>query len=133
MNPHVRPILSIVAAGVWINASEFFRNQMLLHDAWISHYSALGMTFPEAPVNGAVWGLWGFLYASVIQAFSTRFSLVQTTVLAWVIGFVMMWMVSWNLGVFPVGILTAAVPLSMLEAFVAAAICHRLRVSASHA
>ncbi|MCU0452821.1 MAG: hypothetical protein MUE68_04125 [Bacteroidetes bacterium] len=130
MHPRLRPILSIFAAGVWINASEFFRNQVLLHDTWIAHFRSLGMTFPEAPVNGAVWGLWGFMYASAIYYLHLRLNLLQTTVVSWVAGFVLMWLVTWNLGVLPLSILPIAVPLSLLETFVAALICRRLLATA---
>lgn len=77
------------------------------------------MTFPEAPINGAMWGVWSLCYAVIIFIISKKFSLLQTTVLAWVIGFVLMWLVIGNLGVLPWGILPMAIPLSMLEAFLA--------------
>jgi hypothetical protein len=39
--------------------------------------------------------------------------------LAWLVGFALMWVVIGNLGVLPKGILYFAVPLSLLEAFLA--------------
>jgi hypothetical protein len=41
-----------------------------------------------------------------------------------------MWLVTWNLGVLPLSILPIAVPLSLLETFVAALICRRLLATA---
>jgi hypothetical protein len=38
----------------------------------------------------------------------------------------MMWLVLWNLRVLPPGIILYAAPLSLLEAFVASFICHRV-------
>ena len=57
---------------------------------------------------------------------SKKFTLLQTTLLSWFIGFVLMWVVIGNMGVLPYGILYAAVPLSLLEAFLASLIIHKL-------
>jgi len=43
-----------------------------------------------------------------------------------VLGYVMMWVVIWNLSVLPFGILPVAVPWSFVEALGAAFICRRL-------
>jgi ABC-type Co2+ transport system permease subunit len=48
-----------------------------------------------------------------------RFTLIETTLLSWFVAFVLMWVVIGNLLVLPVGILIYAVPLSLLEAFIA--------------
>ncbi len=50
-----KTIVSIVLATLWISISEFVRNTYLLNDFWIEHYQNLGLTFPEEPINGAVW------------------------------------------------------------------------------
>ncbi len=110
-------ILRLLLATLWISGSEFFRNQILLSSAWTEHYASLGLTFPAAPVNGALWGFWSLLFAGAIGVIATRFTLVQTTLLAWFVGFAMMWVVIGNLGVLPLGILPVALPLSLLEAF----------------
>jgi hypothetical protein len=119
-------ILPILAATVWISVSEFVRNQLLLDAYWVEHYQDLGLVFPSEPVNGAVWGLWSLLFAIAVFIMSRRFSLLETTLLAWFVGFVLMWVVLWNMDVLPVGILLFAVPLSLLEAFVAALIVDKL-------
>lgn len=119
-------ILPILAATVWISVSEFVRNQLLLEAYWVEHYQGLGLVFPADPVNGAVWGLWSLLFAIAVFIMSRRFSLLETTLLAWFVGFVLMWVVLWNMDVLPVGILLFAVPLSLLEAFVAALIVDKL-------
>jgi len=122
-----RSILPILAAAVWISISEFVRNQFLLQSYWTEHYGGLGLSFPAAPINGAVWGVWSLLFAGVIYVLRTRFDLRETFVLSWFIGFVMMWVVIGNLGVLPFGILPAALPLSMLEAFGAVWIVGKLK------
>ena len=115
-------ILPILAATIWISLSEFVRNELLLKSYWVAHYQDLGLIFPSDPVNGAVWGLWSLLFAIGIFIISRRFSFYETTLLAWFLGFVLMWVVLWNMDVLPLGILLFAIPLSLLEAFLAALI-----------
>lgn len=119
-------ILPVLLATIWISISEFVRNQLLFISYWVDHYQGLGLTFPSEPVNGAVWGIWSLLFAMVIFILSRKFNLWQTTLLSWFVGFVLMWVVIGNLGVLPYGLLVFAVPLSLLEAFVAALIIKKL-------
>ena len=119
-------ILAVISSTIWISISEFLRNQILLKKYWIGHYKSMGLTFPAEPVNGAVWGLWSLLFAITIFFLSGKFSLLWTFLFSWFIGFVLMWVVIGNLGVLPYGILAYAVPLSMVEAFVAAWITRRI-------
>ena len=51
---------------------------------------------------------------------------MQTTALAWFVGFVLMWLVTWNMGVLPVAILPLAIPLSLLESYVATVIVKKM-------
>jgi len=115
-------LLPILLAAVFIAASEFFRNSLLLQSHWINHYRSLGLVFPEAPLNGAVWGVWSLLFSTGIYLLSKKFSLWQTAFLSWFFGFVLMWIVIGNMGVLPFAILFWALPLSLLEVFVAALI-----------
>lgn len=119
-------ILPILLATIWISISEFVRNQILLNSYWIEHYKGLGITFPSEPINGAMWGVWSLLFAVAIFVIAKKFNLLQTTLLSWFVGFVMMWVVVGNLGVLPFGILFFAVPLSLLEAFVASYIIKKI-------
>ncbi len=119
-------ILSIVFATVWISISEFARNQILFKSYWIDHYSSMGLVFPAEPVNGAIWGLWSLMFAVATFIISRRFNLTETTLLSWFVGFVLMWVVIGNMGVMPFKLLYFAVPLSLLEAFVAAYIIKKL-------
>jgi hypothetical protein len=115
-----RKIISILLATLWISLSEFIRNQFILQEYWVEHYKKLGLTFPAAPVNGAVWGVWSLCFAIVVYFVARQFNLLAAAALSWCIGFLLMWLVIGNLGVLPYGILPIAIPLSMLEAFVAA-------------
>jgi hypothetical protein len=121
-----KTFLPIFLATVWIGLSEFARNQFLFKSYWTEHYAGLGLVFPEKPVNGALWGVWSLLFAVAIYIISKKFTLVQTALLAWFVGFVFIWVVIGNLGVLPCGIMPFAIPLSLLEAFVAAFIVKRL-------
>jgi hypothetical protein len=119
-------ILPIILATVWISVSEFVRNEFLAKSLWTNHYESLGLVFPSEPINGAVWGLWSLLFAIGIFFIARKFSLWQTTFLSWFMAFVMMWVVVGNMGVFPYNILPVAIPLSLLEAFVASLIIKKL-------
>lgn len=119
-------ILPILLSTIWISISEFARNELFFKSYWIDHYQSLGILFPSGLINGAVWGLWSLLFAIAIYVMSRRFSLWETTLLAWFVGFVLMWVVVWNLNVLPVRLLSVAVPLSLLEAFLASWIIFKL-------
>jgi len=121
-----KTILPVLLATLWISVSEFVRNEFLVKSYWTKHYENLGLVFPSDPVNGAVWGLWSLLFAVYIYILAKKFSLVQTMFLSWFAAFVLMWVVIGNLGVLPYGLLYAAVPLSILEAFVASVIIKKL-------
>ena len=121
-----KALLAVFLAGIWIIASEFLRNQVLLLGKWEAHYQSLGLTFPAAPINAVVWVVWGFVFAVMLYILSRRFNLLQTTQIGWVMAFLMMWLVTWNLDVLPPSILVYAVPLSLLEAFLGALICIRV-------
>lgn len=111
---------------MWIATNEFVRNQLVLLDHWTGHYAGLGITFPGDPLNGAVWGIWSLCFAVAICVMARRFSLLETTALAWLAGFVLMWLVVGNLGVLPFSVLPVAIPWSMVEAFGAAWIVKKL-------
>ena len=123
-----RIILPVLSATIWISISEFVRNEFILKSYWVDHYKSMGLTFPSDPINGAVWGIWSLCYAIAIFIISGKFSMMQTTFLSWFIGFVLMWLVIGNMGVLPLGILYAAVPLSLLEAFLASFIIKKLSI-----
>ena len=126
MNLQSRNIMAVILTGIWVNASEFFRNEIILKKYWIDHYQSLGMTFPSEPKNGIIWVAWGFLFAIAIYIISRKFDLIQTTLISWFIAFVLMWIVTWNLNVLPSAILIYAVPLSLLEAFIGSYICRKM-------
>jgi hypothetical protein len=122
----MKKILSILLATLWISSSEFVRNSILLRNHWIEHYKNLGLIFPEQNSNGAVWGIWSLFFAIIIYIISKKFTFKETFLLSWFIGFVLMWMVIGNLNVLPFTILPFAIPLSLLEVFIATFIIKKL-------
>ena len=118
--------LPILLATIWISLSEFVRNEHILKSYWTDHYESMGLVFPSEPINGAIWGVWSLLFAVSIYLISRKFGLGQTTLISWLVGFVLMWVVTGNMGVLPFGILYFAVPLSVLEAFLASWIIVKL-------
>jgi hypothetical protein len=121
-----KTILPILLSTVWISISEFIRNEFLVKSYWTEHYKSMGLIFPSEPINGAVWGIWSLLFAISIFIISKKFALLQTTFLSWLVGFVLMWVVIGNMGVLPKGLLFIAVPLSLLEAFLATLIIKKM-------
>ncbi len=126
MNSITKSIFAVLLTAIWVNASEFVRNELLLKTYWTEHYQSLGIPFPSEPLNGAVWGLWGISFSVAIYLVSRKFDLLQATLTCWFMGFVLMWIVTWNLGVLPAAILLYAAPLALLETFVGTAICKRV-------
>ncbi len=121
-----KTILPIFLATIWISISEFVRNEFILKSYWTEHYKKLGLVFPSEPINGAVWGLWSLCFAIAIFIIAKKFSLLQTTFLSWFVGFLLMWIVIWNMNVLPTGLLLFAIPLSLLEAFLASFIVKKI-------
>lgn len=121
-----RIILPVLLSAIWISISEFVRNDFFLKSYWTEHYSALGLVFPSEPMNGAVWGIWSLLFAIALYVISRKFTLWQTSFLGWFVGFILMWLVIWNMAVLPLKLLIFAIPLSFIEVFVASLILIKL-------
>ncbi|GAP43005.1 hypothetical protein TBC1_111147 [Lentimicrobium saccharophilum] len=123
-----KTILPVLIATIWISISEFVRNEFLLKSYWTDHYESMGLNFPSEPINGIIWGIWSLCFAISIYIFAKKFTLMQTTFIAWFVGFVFMWLVIGNLNVLPFGILPFAIPLSILEAFLASLIVKKVKI-----
>ncbi|MCB1058628.1 MAG: hypothetical protein KDB65_00220 [Calditrichaeota bacterium] len=124
----MRNVLAVVVSGVWIILSEFVRNEFFFKSKWMDHYAKLGLSFETLPINGILWTLWSFGQAYLIFRLLKKFSFVETICLTWLVCFVMMWFVLYNLQVLPTGLLVFAVPLSLLEVLVAAWIVRKVAV-----
>jgi hypothetical protein len=119
-------ILPVLMATIWISISEFVRNEFLLKSLWIKHYKELGLTFPAAPINGAVWGIWSLMFAIAVFIIARKFTLWETMFLTWFVAFPMMWLVLGNLAVLPHMLILYAFPLSLLESFIATLIVKKI-------
>ena len=117
--------LPILITGIWINISESVRWILLIRPYWIQHYNSMDLVFPDKPINGVIWLIWGFLFAAIIFVLSKKFSILQTTFLSWFIIFVMLWIVLLNINILPVNILVFVVPLSLVETYIGALICNK--------
>lgn len=116
----------ILAAGLWIGFNEFLRNEFLLKSHWVDHYAGLGLEFPSAPVNGMIWMLWSLALAAGLFAILARFDLWRGALLAWFMGYVLMWLVTGNMGVLPFSVLPYGVPWSFAGLVVAGWIIRKL-------
>ncbi len=123
----IKSLPPIIIATLWISLSEFVRNEFILKQYWKEHYENMGLIFPSEPINGMVWGIWSLCFAISIYIIAQKFTLIQTTFIAWFTGFVFMWLVIGNMGVLPFEILPLAIPLSLLEAFLAVYIIKKVR------
>lgn len=111
----MRALVAILASTVWISVNEFLRNEIVLTTFWNEHYASLGLSFPSAPINGAVWGIWSLCYAIGVFVITRRFGMLHAALLAWWMAFVLMWLVTGNMAVLPFEVLPMAIPWSMIE------------------
>lgn len=118
----MKPITTIFLTGLWINIFEFFRNEFLFKEYWTEHFSSKGLVFETLPHNGVLWLVWGFMLAYLVYKLSEKFSFTETIFFSWLSAFVMMWVTTYNLQVLPLSLLWFAVPLSLIEMWVAAVI-----------
>lgn len=118
-----RMILAVLAAAVWMNLSEFVRNELLIKHVWVDGFAAIGLTFPSGDLNGAIWGLWSLIFVSVLAFVCRRFDALSATLILWVPGFLLLWLALWNMGLLPQGLLAWGVPWSFAEVYIAALIC----------
>lgn len=119
-------VVPILLSTIWVSLMEFGRNELLLKSNWVDHYASMGLVFPSEPLNGAVWGIWALVFSVVLYLISRRFSLLETFAIGWLSGFVLMWLVTGNMGVLPYSILGIAIPASMIEVLGAVWILQRL-------
>ena len=122
----MKTVTAILLAFLWISISEFARNEFILKTHWTKHYESLGLIFPSSPINGAIWGIWSLAFSITIYTISKKFSLLETVFISWFAGFVLMWLVIGNMGVLPISILYFAIPLSILEVYLATFIIMKL-------
>jgi hypothetical protein len=112
--------IATIVSGIWINASEFLRNEVFLKQVWLDGFREIGLSFPSEPVNAAVWVTWSFIFAFALVWLTPRMGVLKSALAAWTLGFVLLWLAMWNMGILPRGLLAWAVPWSLAEVTVAA-------------
>jgi hypothetical protein len=117
----------ILLVSVWINISETIRWMLYSKPKFDALYQSKGLELPSGPINMILWMIWGVIIASFIFVLARRLSLLNATMLSWLVVFGMTWIMLWNYAILPLGILWVAVPLSLLEIFIAALISVRLQ------
>ena len=121
-----KTIFPILLVGIWINISETIRWIFLIESLWIEYYQKMGLVFPNESANAIIWVIWGFIFAIILYILSKRFNPVQTALISWLVVFVMLWIVLWNINILPIKILGYVVPLSLFEAYIGALIYKKL-------
>ena len=121
-----KTILPIILIGFWINISITIGWILILEGHWIEKFQSINLVFPTGLTNNIVWMIWGFMLATIIFIFSKKFSLWHTTFLAWFVAFIMMWVIVWNVGVLPTGMLLFNIPNTLFVTFLGTAICKKL-------
>jgi hypothetical protein len=127
MTHTVKPIWQIVLLAVWINAAETVRWILFTKPRFDALFQSMGLVFPNDPINGILWMLWGVIIAVIVYVLSQKYSLWQTTFITWSAVFVLVWIALWNSAVLPIEILPVVVPLSLITILVAAFLAKRLQ------
>jgi hypothetical protein len=131
MTRKVNSVWQVLLLAVWINLSESVRWILYSKPQIDARFQSIGLTLPNNAISGILWMIWGGIIAFMIFIVSQKFTLVQTALFIWVGVFVMHWILLWNYAMLPLGILPVAVPLSLIEIFIAALIAKKLQPHAS--
>lgn len=123
-----RKIIGYSGASFWVVLSEFVRNEFLYKGYWLNHFDALGLKFETLPINGMLWMVWSIALVYVIQKLLSKFSVTETLTVTWISAFFMMWITVFNLQVLPLKLLFFAIPLSLLEIFIAIVIIKKIEI-----
>ncbi len=127
MTSNVKPVWQVLVLAVWVNLAETVRWMAYTKPRFDALYHSRGLEMPNGPVNGILWMIWGATIAFLVFMLARKFTLFQTTLLAWLGAFVLIWIVLWNSAVLPVEILPVVAPLSLVTVLVAAFIAKRLQ------
>ena len=119
--------IAVILASIWISLSEFIRNEFFLKNYWINHYELLGLQFETLAINGVLWFVWSILLAIFLYKLLQKYTLKEVLFLSWIPVFLMMWITVFNLQVLPLALLLFAIPLSMLELYLAILIIRSLK------
>jgi hypothetical protein len=71
-------------------------------------------------------GARSFIFAGITVFIVKKMTAVESMLILWITGFLMMWIVAGNLNVLPFKLLIFAIPLSIIEVFVAVFISRKI-------
>ena len=121
-----KTILPIILIGLWINISITIGWMLILEGYWIEKYQSMNLVFPTELINNITWMIWGFMLATIIFILSKKYSQLQTTLISWFAAFAMLWVIVWNIGVLPTGMLLFNIPNTLIVTYIGAWICKKL-------
>jgi hypothetical protein len=122
-----KAVLPILLTGIWINISITIVWLLALESYWVAKFQSLNLIFPTGLINNIIWMIWGFMLATIIFILSKKFSQIQTTLIAWFAAFVIMWVIVWNIGVLPTGMLWFNIPFTLFVTLIGAFICKKYK------
>ena len=121
-----KKITGIILATIWIIAWEMLRNELLFKSLWVDHFDSLGLDFQTLPINGILWTIWSAIVAYVLYELMAVLHFKKALVFTWLLAFPAMWIVVYNLQTLPLKLLWAAIPLSIVEVYVAGLIIKKI-------
>ena len=126
MSHFKKTMLPIILTGIWINVAITVGWMLILESYWIKKYQSMNLVFPTGLTNNIVWMIWGFMLATIIFILLKKFSPLKTTFISWFTAFAMMWVIVWNVGVLPTGMLLFNVPFTLIVTYIGALICKKI-------
>lgn len=118
-------IAALAIVAIWVATNELFRG-ILLTDVWFGHFESIGMTYPTEDIHSLIWSLVLLVLSGLIVFLSLNLSFLSSVFVIWLFFFLIGWAVTWVYGVLPLGILSIAIPWSIVEVVVAVMISNRV-------
>jgi hypothetical protein len=126
MKDYKNAIWHILIVSLWINIAETLRWLLYSKAYFLEHYQSLNLVLPFGPIYLILWLIWGILLSTIIYIISKKYTLLQTTVMIWIMAFLMVWITLFNLNVLPLSMLWLVIPLSFIDILVGVLISNYL-------
>lgn len=118
--------IAILAAAVWLSLLEFLRDQYLVQSYRIEQNQLHGSMYREEPLMGSAAGIWSLFLAIYIFLVTRKLGNWYATIAAFSGCLLLMWVINGDLRVMPVRLILFAIPLILLESFIAVWIIRRI-------
>ncbi len=126
MKDYKKAIWHILIISLWINIAETLRWLLYSKAYFLEVYQSLNLVLPFGPIYLILWLIWGILLSTIIYIISKKYTLLQTTVMIWIMAFLMVWITLFNLNVLPLSMLWLVIPLSFIDILVGVLISNYL-------